>query len=85
MVLLAARISSIKSSGTSTFPAYLSVSASSIILCHNHPSGNIYPSDADENITQKVSGAAEVMDIKVLDHLIIAAEKYLSFADEGKL
>jgi DNA repair protein RadC len=59
--------------------------ASSIILCHNHPSGNIYPSDADENITQKVSGAAEVMDIKVLDHLIIAAEKYLSFADEGKL
>ena len=59
--------------------------ASSIILCHNHPSGNIYPSDADEKITEKVSEAADVMDIKVLDHLIITADKYLSFADEGKL
>jgi len=59
--------------------------ASSIVLCHNHPSGNIYPSDADENITQKVSEAADVMDIKVLDHLIITDEKFFSFADEGKL
>ena len=59
--------------------------ASSIILCHNHPSGNIYPSDADEKITGKVSDAAGTMDIKVLDHLIITDEKYYSFADEGKL
>jgi len=59
--------------------------ASSIILCHNHPSGNIYPSDADEKITGKISEAAGTMDIKVLDHLIITDENYFSFADEGKL
>ena len=59
--------------------------ASSIILCHNHPSGNVYPSEADEKITEKVRDAAEVMDIKVLDHLIITDTDYLSFADEGKL
>ncbi len=59
--------------------------ASSIVLCHNHPSGNIYPSDADENITQKVSESAEVMDIKVLDHIIVTEKSYFSFADEGKI
>ena len=59
--------------------------ASSIVLCHNHPSGNIYPSEADEKITDKVSGAADIMDIKVLDHLIVTDEDYFSFADEGKL
>ncbi len=59
--------------------------ASSIVLCHNHPSGNISPSDADETITRKVSESAEIMDIKVLDHLIITSEKFFSFADEGKI
>lgn len=59
--------------------------ASSIILCHNHPSGNIYPSDADEKITQKVSEAADVMDIKVLDHVIVTDRSYFSFADEGRM
>jgi len=59
--------------------------ASSIILCHNHPSGNIYPSDADEKITRKVSDSADVMDIKVLDHLIVTDKSYFSFADEGKM
>jgi len=59
--------------------------ASSIIICHNHPSGNIYPSDADEKITQKVSESADMMDIKVLDHIIVTDKSYFSFADEGKI
>ncbi len=59
--------------------------ASSIILCHNHPSGNILPSDADEHITKKISESAEIMDIKVLDHIIVTDKSYFSFADEGKM
>jgi len=59
--------------------------SSSIILCHNHPSGNLVPSDADLKITRKIREAGEIMDIKVLDHIIIANQKYYSFADEGIL
>ena len=59
--------------------------ASSIILCHNHPSGNPNPSKADETITTKLKEAAQLMDISVLDHIIVADNHYLSFADEGKL
>jgi DNA repair protein RadC len=57
----------------------------SIILCHNHPSGNLNPSDADMKITRKISDAGEIMDVKVLDHIIIAGQQYYSFADEGIL
>jgi DNA repair protein RadC len=60
-------------------------SASSIILCHNHPSGNLKPSKADTDITRKMADAGKLMDIKVLDHLIIADRNYFSFADEGLL
>lgn len=59
--------------------------ASSIILCHNHPSGTMQASDADLKITAKIKNAAQVMDITVLDHLIIGQNQYLSFADEGML
>ena len=59
--------------------------ASSIILCHNHPSGTMQASDADHKITAKIKNAAEIMDITVLDHLIIGQITYLSFADEGML
>lgn len=59
--------------------------ATSIILCHNHPSGNIKPSDADINITKKIKEAGELMDIKVLDHIIISDNSYFSFADEGMM
>uniref|UniRef100_UPI003216B508 RadC family protein n=1 Tax=uncultured Draconibacterium sp. TaxID=1573823 RepID=UPI003216B508 len=59
--------------------------ASSIILCHNHPSGTMQASDADLKITRKIKSAAEIMDITVLDHIIIGQNKYLSFADEGIL
>lgn len=57
--------------------------ASSIILCHNHPSGNNKPSDNDIAITRKVKDAGNVMDIAVLDHIIICEKNYYSFADEG--
>lgn len=59
--------------------------ASSIILCHNHPSGNKIPSSADDSITGKLKSAAELLDIQVLDHIIIADVDYFSYADEGKL
>ena len=57
--------------------------ASSIILCHNHPSGNLKPSSSDLEVTKKIKNAAKMMEISVLDHLIIAHDEYLSFADEG--
>jgi len=59
--------------------------ASSVILCHNHPSGNIEPSEADIGITRKLKEAAEIMDIKLLDHIIVADNSYFSFLDEGIL
>lgn len=57
--------------------------ATGVILCHNHPSGNTNPSQADKLITQKIKQAGEQLDIRVLDHLIIAESGYYSFADEG--
>lgn len=57
--------------------------ASSIIVCHNHPSGNTQPSDADVKITEKLKKASEMLEIKLLDHVIIADKAYFSFADEG--
>jgi DNA repair protein RadC len=57
--------------------------ASSIILCHNHPSGNLVPSEADKEITRKIKEAGKHMDIPVLDHLIIGNGSYFSFTDEG--
>ena len=56
-----------------------------LILAHNHPSGTLKASTADKQITQKLKTAAEVLDIKVLDHLIITQTAYFSFADEGVL
>ena len=59
--------------------------AVSIILCHNHPSGNLQPSLADRELTAKIREAARLFDIKLLDHIIVSTEGYLSFADEGLL
>lgn len=59
--------------------------ASSIILCHNHPSGSIEPSEADIKLTRKLKEGGEFLDLPVLDHIIIGDEKYYSFKDEGKL
>jgi len=64
----------------------LKASAQSIMLCHNHPSGNTQPSDPDKRITDKIQNACQIMEINFLDHLIIVPEgNYLSFADEGML
>lgn len=63
----------------------LEENAVSIILCHNHPSGSLKPSKADEELTQKIKEAARFFDIKVLDHLIVSDDGYFSFADEGIL
>ena len=59
--------------------------ASSIILCHNHPSGNKQPSNKDRELTSKLRSAGELLEIKVLDHLIFANDGYFSFADENLL
>ena len=59
--------------------------ASSLILCHNHPSGTLQASDADMKITRKISDAAKLLDFSILDHIIICNDKYLSMADEGML
>ena len=59
--------------------------ASGIIVCHNHPSGNLNPSDSDTKITQKIKEAGTLMDIQLLDHLIISDKDYYSFADNGLL
>jgi DNA repair protein RadC len=59
--------------------------ASSIILGHNHPSGNIQPSDADHKITKKIKEAGIMLDVAILDHLIIGDDRFYSFADEGVL
>jgi len=59
--------------------------ASGIIVCHNHPSGNLNPSESDSKITQKIKEAGNLMDIQLLDHLIISDKDYFSFADNGLL
>ena len=57
--------------------------ASGIILAHNHPSGNLSASQADIELTRKLSAGARLLEIQVLDHIILAGQKYFSFADEG--
>jgi DNA repair protein RadC len=65
------------------FSKALDVKATALILCHNHPSGNLKPSRQDEELTQKLRKGGEVMEIKVLDHIIVSDEGYYSFADNG--
>ncbi len=56
-----------------------------IVLCHNHPSGNLMPSNEDKDLTQKVKQTAKLLDINVMDHIIVSDAGYFSFADEGLL
>jgi DNA repair protein RadC len=85
------RLSSGGTSGTVVdikivFMLALRTNASSLILCHNHPSQNIQPSEADIKLTNRVKEAGNLLDIRVLDHLIIASNgTYFDFADEGLL
>lgn len=59
--------------------------ATSLVLSHNHPSGSLQPSRADEELTKKIIEAAKYFDIKIIDHIIVSEEGYFSFADEGLL
>lgn len=63
----------------------LECEATAIVLSHNHPSGNLQPSVADRDITDKLKNAARYFDIQVLDHIIVSDDGYFSFADEGLL
>ncbi|MFL9831870.1 DNA repair protein RadC [Flavobacterium sp. ST-87] len=65
------------------FKMALEKGATALILCHNHPSGALLPSDADKQITRKLKLAGDSLDVKVLDHLIVTETKYYSFVDEG--
>ncbi|HJY13005.1 MAG TPA: DNA repair protein RadC [Flavobacterium sp.] len=65
------------------FKLALECGATALILCHNHPSGNLQPSDADRKITKKIKLAGDSLDVKVLDHLIITETNYYSFVDQG--
>ncbi len=67
------------------FKLALEDNAASVILCHNHPSGNLTPSQKDNEITQKCKSAGLFLDLPVLDHIIIGTDNYFSFADEGLL
>ncbi|HEY8398918.1 MAG TPA: DNA repair protein RadC [Flavihumibacter sp.] len=67
------------------FRKALELDAVSLILCHNHPSGNLIPSGADEQLTQKVKEAARLLDIRLIDHIIVSQDGYYSFADQGLL
>lgn len=67
------------------FTAALKMNANSIILAHNHPSGNLDPSQADKQLTEKIKNAGRLLDIQVIDHMILTSESYYSFADMGLL
>lgn len=67
------------------FKAALDAKASSIILCHNHPSGNLKPSEQDIRLTKNLVEAGKVLEISVLDHVIVSQNGFYSFADEGMM
>lgn len=67
------------------FSVALKCNASAIMLAHNHPSGNLQPSEADIKLTKNLVNGGKLLEISVLDHLILTSESYYSFADEGMM
>ncbi|CAN5517379.1 JAB domain-containing protein [soil metagenome] len=67
------------------FAAAIKANACGLILSHNHPSGNLKPSQADIDLTKKMKGGGKFLEIQILDHIIVTKEGYFSFADEGLL
>ena len=65
------------------FKIALENNATAIMLCHNHPSGNVLPSDHDKVLTRNIINGGKLLEIKILDHIIIGIDKYFSFADSG--
>ena len=67
------------------FAVALKCNATGIILCHNHPSGNLKPSDTDISLTRSIKKCADFLEITLIDHLIITKKGFYSFSNEGKL
>ncbi|MFZ6012124.1 MAG: JAB domain-containing protein [Bacteroidota bacterium] len=67
------------------FAAAIKAMATGLVLSHNHPSGNLQPSQADIDLTRKIKEAGRLLEIQLLDHIILTSEGYYSFADEGLL
>ncbi len=67
------------------FKKAIELTSTGIVLCHNHPSGTLKPSTSDINLTKKIKNGGDVLDIKILDHVIITENSYYSFADENML
>jgi DNA repair protein RadC len=67
------------------FSAALKAGACSVIIAHNHPSGNIEPSAEDKKLTSRVRSGGELLEIQLIDHIIITADNYFSFCDQGLL
>jgi DNA repair protein RadC len=67
------------------FKRALELQASHLILSHNHPSGNLRPSEADRKLTDKIKQAARLIDMEVIDHIIVSDQGYYSFADSGDM
>lgn len=67
------------------FATALKCLANGIVLLHNHPSGNIEPSDTDIRLTEKIKNAGNLLDVKVLDHLILTKNNYYSFVSDGRM
>jgi DNA repair protein RadC len=67
------------------FASALKAMASGIILAHNHPSGNLTPSQADLDLTKKLKEGGKLLEIQILDHIIVTTDSYYSFADDGML
>ena len=66
------------------FGTALKAAASGLVISHNHPSGNLKPSDRDKDVTKKIRDAGDMLDIKLMDHIIVGHDgQYLSFSDEG--
>ena len=87
-VIKLAKISDGGINGTSAdpkriFKIALENNATALMLCHNHPSGNVEPSDADKSITRSIVNGGKILEIKILDHLVVGIDNYFSFADSG--
>jgi DNA repair protein RadC len=67
------------------FQGALKLNASGVILSHNHPSGNLTPSQADIQLTNRLTNGGKIMDVQILDHVILTADSYYSFADNGMM
>ena len=65
--------------------AALLSNATAMIIAHNHPSGQLLPSEEDKHLTNKIKSASEILNIRLLDHVIVTSEGFYSFADEGRI